>query len=64
LWNIISALNIGAGATKIVIGTKPLHHLYSRACPPMHRQYTLRVFFERANMNQGAHDRSLWRGPQ
>ena len=30
----------------------------------MHRQYTLRVFFERVNMNQGAHDRSLWRGPQ
>jgi hypothetical protein len=41
------------GETKIVIGTKALHHLIPELVPPMDRQYTLRFFFEHTTMNQG-----------
>jgi hypothetical protein len=53
LWSIISGLNIGVGETKIVIGTKTLHHVIPELVPPMDRRYTLRFFFEQTNMNQG-----------
>jgi hypothetical protein len=53
LWSIISDLNIGVGETKIVIGTKTLHHVIPELVPPMDRRYTLRFFFEHTNMNQG-----------
>lgn len=55
LWSIISALNIGVGETKIVIGTKTLHHVIPELVPPIDRRYTLRFFFEQTNMNQGDH---------
>jgi len=53
VWSIISGLNIGVGETKIVIGTKALHHLIPELVPPMDRQYTLRFFLDHTNKNQG-----------
>jgi hypothetical protein len=53
LWGILSNLDIGKGETKIVIGTKTLHHLLPELVPPIDRQYTLRFFFGHTTMNQG-----------
>ena len=53
LWNTISGLDIGVGKTKIVIGTKTLHHLIPELVPPIDRQYTIRFFFEHTTMSQG-----------
>ncbi len=52
-WNIISALNIGVGETKIVIGTKPLHHLIPEFVPRCTGNTRSGFFFERVNMNPG-----------
>jgi hypothetical protein len=53
LWNIIAALNIGVGETKIVIGTKPLHHLIPELVPRCTGNTRSGFFFERVNMNPG-----------
>ena len=53
LWRIISSLRIGKGETKIVIGTKAMHHLIPELVPPIDRHYTLRFFFENTTLNQG-----------
>ena len=45
LWDIIAALHIGVGQTKIVGGSKALHHLLPDLVPPIDREYTLRFFY-------------------
>ena len=53
LWRSISALRIGIGESKIVAGTKALHHLLPDLVPPIDRRYTVRFFFEYPNAIQG-----------
>jgi hypothetical protein len=53
LWSIISAFNIGVGETKIVIGSKTLHHILPELMPPIDRRYTVRFFFRHTTFNQG-----------
>lgn len=53
LWAIIAELKIGPGSTKIVAGSKVLHHLLPELIPPIDRQYTIRFFFHHKSMNQG-----------
>lgn len=53
VWTIISALNIGVGETKIVIGSKALHHVLPELVPPIDRQYTVTFFFHHTTFNQG-----------
>jgi len=43
-WQILSNLNLGRGATRIVIGSKAMHHLFPELLPPIDRRYTLRFF--------------------
>jgi hypothetical protein len=45
VWSIVDGLTIGVGATKIVAGSKALHHLLPGLVPPIDRQYTLRFFY-------------------
>lgn len=45
LWNIISQLRVGIGATKIVAGSKTLHHILPELVPPIDREYTIKFFF-------------------
>ena len=52
LWKIISGLNVGIGETKIVSGSKALHHVLPELVPPIDRQYTAR-FFHHKTFNQG-----------
>ena len=53
LWAVIGGLSIGPGSTKIVAGSKVLHHLLPELVPPIDRQYTIRFFFHHKNMNRG-----------
>jgi hypothetical protein len=53
LWNIISELRVGTSKTKIVAGSKALHHLLPGLVPPIDRQYTTRFFYSHTTYNQG-----------
>jgi hypothetical protein len=53
VWAVISALNIGCGLTKIVAGSKALHHVLPELVPPIDREYTIRFFFHHTNLSQG-----------
>jgi len=53
LWSIISRLKVGVGRTKIVAGSKALHHLLPDLVPPIDRQYTVRFFYHHTTFNQG-----------
>lgn len=45
LWNIIKGLKIGIGETKIVAGSKALHHILPNLIPPIDGEYTLKFFY-------------------
>jgi hypothetical protein len=53
IWQIISGLAVGIGETKIVSGSKALHHVLPELVPPIDRQYTARFFFHHKTFNQG-----------
>ena len=45
LWEIIVNLEIGISETKLVVGSKALHHILPDLIPPVDRQYTLKFFY-------------------
>lgn len=53
LWRIIEDLDVTASATKLVAGTKALHHVLPELVPPMDREYTIRFFFHHKTLNRG-----------
>jgi hypothetical protein len=53
IWDVISALRVGSGETRIVSGSKALHHLLPELVPPIDREYTLRFFFNNKSLYQG-----------
>ncbi len=53
IWELIENLEISVSKTKIVAGSKALHHLFPKLIPPIDREYTIRFFYNRTNMNQG-----------
>jgi hypothetical protein len=53
LWDIIAALKVGVGETKIVANSKALHHLLPSLVPPIDREYTTRFFYHHKTFNQG-----------
>jgi hypothetical protein len=44
VWDVVQALRIGVGETRLVVNSKALHHLLPDLVPPIDRQYTLRFF--------------------
>ena len=52
LWRIIAELKIGIGQSKIVAGTKALHHILPELVPPIDREYTVRFFLGNPNAIQ------------
>jgi hypothetical protein len=44
LWSIISRLRVSTSGTRIVAGSKALHHVLPELVPPIDRQYTFRFF--------------------
>ncbi len=55
LWDVIDNLQIGKGETKIVAGSKALHHLLPNLVPPIDSEYTLKFFYDNRGtaLNQG-----------
>jgi hypothetical protein len=53
LWAAISEAKIGHGLTKIVAGSKALHHVLPELIPPIDREYTIRFFFHHKALSQG-----------
>ncbi|UVT18407.1 MAG: hypothetical protein H8K03_11185 [Nitrospira sp.] len=56
IWSLIARLKIGIGQTRIVSGSKALHHLIPELVPPMDREYTLKFFFNHKNLNKSGED--------
>lgn len=44
VWQVIARLQVSTSGTKIVAGSKALHHLLPDLVPPIDRQYTFRFF--------------------
>ena len=57
VWNVVSELQVGIGSTRIVAGTKALHHLLPDLVPPIDRAYTVQFFFNNKNAIQGDESR-------
>ena len=53
VWEIIFSLDVGVGKSKLVAGSKALHHVLPDLVPPIDRQYTVRFFFNQPNAIQG-----------
>ncbi|HTR36286.1 MAG TPA: hypothetical protein VMH80_10310 [Bryobacteraceae bacterium] len=53
IWPVIRDLKVGIGNTKIISGTKALHHLLPDLVPPIDREYTVQFFFKNKNAVQG-----------
>ena len=53
ICNVIWDLPVGIGSTKIVSGSKALHHLLPDLVPPIDREYTVQFFFNNKNAIQG-----------
>ncbi len=53
IWDVMLALRLGSGETKIVAGSKALHHVLPELVPPIDRGHTIYLFFHNKNLNQG-----------
>ena len=53
IWQTLRDLEVGIGNTKIVSGSKALHHLLPNLVPPFDRQYTVKFFLNLPNAIQG-----------
>ena len=50
LWRIVESLEVSATESKIVAGSKTLHHLLPDLVPPIDREYTGKFFLWRNQM--------------
>jgi hypothetical protein len=53
LWGVISNLNVSTSGTRVVAGTKALHHVLPDLVPPIDRRYTFRFFTGQMNVGYG-----------
>lgn len=53
IWEVLSTLTVGVGESKIVAGSKSLHHILPDLVPPIDRAHTLHFFFGHTTLNQG-----------
>ena len=53
IMDIISKLTVGVGQTKIVSGSKALHHVLPELVVPIDREYTLRFFYGHKTLTRG-----------
>ena len=55
LWDVLDNLRVGVGETKIVAGSKAIHHLLPNLMPPIDGEYTLKFFYNNRGtaLNQG-----------
>ena len=53
IWSVLGALRVSTSATRIVAGSKALHHLLPDLVPPIDRQYTFQFFTGQKAVNSG-----------
>jgi hypothetical protein len=53
IWQVIEGLKVGVGLTKIVSGSKALHHVLPALVPPIDREYTVQFFLHHKTFAQG-----------
>lgn len=53
IWDIIASLRVSRSETRIVAGSKALHHVLPELVPPIDRQYTFRFFTGQKAVNRG-----------
>lgn len=53
LWSVLGSLNVSTSATRIVAGSKALHHVLPDLVPPIDRQYTFQFFTGQKAVNSG-----------
>lgn len=44
IWDVLGSLRVSTSATRIVAGSKALHHVLPDLVPPIDRQYTFQFF--------------------
>jgi hypothetical protein len=53
LWEIITRLKVSTSQTRVVAGSKALHHVLPDLVPPIDRQYTFRFFTGQKQVTSG-----------
>lgn len=53
LWSVLGALRVSTSATRIVAGSKALHHVLPDLVPPIDRQYTFQFFTGQKAVSSG-----------
>lgn len=53
IWKVIEGLSVGVGKTRIVAGSKALHHVLPELVPPIDREYTVRFFLHSTTLSGG-----------
>lgn len=53
IWSVLGSLKVSTSATRIVAGSKALHHVLPDLVPPIDRQYTFRFFTGQKAVNSG-----------
>jgi hypothetical protein len=53
IWALISNIRVSEAKTKIVAGSKALHHILPQLIPPIDREYTLMFFYGHKTLNRG-----------
>lgn len=53
IWNVIANLSVSTSRTRIVAGSKALHHVLPDLVAPIDRQYTFRFFTGQKNIAHG-----------
>jgi len=53
LWSVLGSLKVSTSATRIVAGSKALHHVLPDLVPPIDRQYTFQFFTGQKAVTRG-----------
>lgn len=53
IWEVVASLKVSISGTRIVAGTKALHHVLPNLVPPIDRQYTFRFFTGQKSVTGG-----------
>ena len=57
LWDIINNISVSATQTKLIAGSKAIHHFLPKIIPPIDREYTITFFYGRGAFPKGQDER-------
>ena len=59
LWALVARLRVSIADARIVANSKLLHHILPELVPPIDREYTFRLFYERTMLSIDEEVRSV-----